>query len=207
MIEEYKILKEYPGYLIYNTGKIFSLKTNKYLKQHYDSCGYRHVTLYKGSKKNRVTVKVHILVTKAFITNPAPNIKIEVNHKDCNKSNNAVSNLEWVSKKENIQHALQQGRCNRTQLSPLVEAQVKLIPVLISFGFSIKLISKLYKVSMTTIREIITGKTWKYLNLKVIRPPFKRDTLYLPLNLYTQLKSFNIDNTVLNSRVKMLESV
>ncbi len=31
MIEEYKILKEFPGYLVYNTGKIFSLKTNKYL--------------------------------------------------------------------------------------------------------------------------------------------------------------------------------
>lgn len=207
MIEEYRILKDYPGYLIFNTGKIFSTKTNRYLKQHYDSCGYRHVTLYKGSKKNRVTVKVHILVAKAFIINPNPLLKIEVNHKDCNKSNNAISNLEWVSKKENIQHAIQKGRCNRTVLSPLVEAQVKLIPSLVSLGFSIKLISRLYKVSMTTIREIITGKTWKYLNLKVIRSPFTRDTLYIPLDLYLQLKSFNIDNTVLNSRIKVLESV
>ena len=193
--------------MIFNTGKIFSTKTNRYLKQHYDSCGYRHVTLYKGSKKNRITIKVHILVAKAFIINSDPLLKTEVNHKDCDKSNNTIFNLEWVSKKENIQHAIQKGGCNRTVLSPLVEAQVKLIPSLVSLGFSIKLISRLYKVSMTTIREIITGKTWKYFNLKVTRPPFKKDILYIPLKLYLQLKSFNIDNTVLNSRVKVLESV
>ncbi len=33
---------------------------------------------------------------------------------------------------------------------------------------------------MTTIREIITGKTWKYLNLKAARPPFKRGIIYIP---------------------------
>ena len=207
MIEEYKILKEFPGYLIYNTGKIFSLKTNRYLKQHYDSCGYRHVSLYKGTKNSRTTIKVHILVALAFIPNLNPLVRTEVNHLDCNKSNNKVSNLEWVSRKENVQHAVKNNRCIRAVLSPLLEEQVKLIPNLIFYGFSIKLISRIYKVSMTTIREIITGKTWKYLNLKIVRLPFKRDSIEIPKALYLKLCSFNIDNTVLNSRVKVLESV
>lgn len=205
MKEEYKILKDFPEYLIYNTGKIYSLKTKRFLKLHYDSCGYRHVTLYKGTKSSRVTIKVHILVAKAFISNPLN--KREVNHIDCNKSNNVVTNLEWVTKKENIKHALLKGRCNRSRLSPLKEEQVKLVPILIENGFSIKLISRLYKVSSTTVREIITGKTWTYLHLKVDRKKYKTGIIYINNVLFNKLKSFDIDNTVLNSRVKMLESV
>lgn len=207
MTEEYKILKDFPGYLIYNTGKIYSLKTHRFLKQHYDSCGYRHVSLYTGTKASRTTIKVHILVAIAFIPNLQPTVRTEVNHIDCNKSNNRVDNLEWVTRKENVQHALRNNRCIRVSLSPLKEDQVKLIPILISYSFSIKLIARLYKVSMTTIREIITGKTWTYLHLNVNKVPYKRGALYIPLELYHKLQSFNIDNTVLNSRIKTLESV
>ena len=129
MIEEFKILKEFPNYLIYNNGKVYSLNLKKFLRIHKDSCGYNHVTLYKGTKKDRKTFKVHILVAKLFIPNPLN--KEEVNHIDCNKNNNCVSNLEWVSRLENVRHALNNGRCIRTYLSPLQEEQVKLIPLLI----------------------------------------------------------------------------
>lgn len=60
---------------------------------------------------------------------------------------------------------------------------------------------------MTTIREIITGKTWSYLNLNCERVPFNRGIIQIPKKLYVKLISFNIDDTVLNSRVKILESV
>ena len=72
--------------------------------------GYLEVNLYKhgeNGKKNGKNYLVHRLVTFSFI--PNPDNKPEVNHKDGNKSNNDVSNLEWVTKSENIRHAYATG--------------------------------------------------------------------------------------------------
>jgi hypothetical protein len=55
--------------------------------------------------ERRQKFRVHILVAKHFIDNDNPEIKREVNHKDKNRSNNNVSNLEWVSSLENLRHA------------------------------------------------------------------------------------------------------
>lgn len=182
---------------------MYSLKNRKFLRIHFDSGGYRHVSLYVNGI--RITRKLHVLVARAFIPNPLG--KCEVNHIDCDKSNNNVTNLEWVTKRENIQHALLRGRCDRTNQSPLHEEQVRILPYLVGKGFSIKLLSKLYKVSMTTIREIITGKTWRKLNLQFNRVPFDRGIIEIDRAIYNKLKSYNIDNAVLNSRIKVLESV
>ena len=70
--------------------------------------GYWRVLLRKNSKSK--CVNVHILVAKAFI--PNPDNKPEVNHIDGNKLNNACSNLEWVSHKENMDHAWKNGLCH-----------------------------------------------------------------------------------------------
>lgn len=61
---------------------------------------YEYSMLYNNWKKRNLLV--HRLVAQAFI----PNLenKAEVNHIDCNKQNNSTSNLEWVTRKENIQH-------------------------------------------------------------------------------------------------------
>lgn len=207
MAEEYKELKEFPGYLIYNTGKIYSLKINRFLKQTDDKHGYLQVTLYKGTKKSRTTIKVHILVAKAFISNP--DHYTEINHIDCNKYNNNVTNLEWCSREYNMQEA-GRNNCNKESYlhSPLTEDMVKYIPELLKLGFSINLISKLYKVSLTTIRSIVGKRSWKYLNLTI--PPinyWNKDCFTVDPSVYNKLLSFNVDNIVLNSRIKVLESM
>lgn len=66
---------------------------------------YKSVTLNLVTK--RKIVFVHVLVAKAFIENPLK--KPFVNHKDGNKLNNLVSNLEWVTAAENIKHAVDLG--------------------------------------------------------------------------------------------------
>ena len=76
------------------------------LKQYEDRNGYMYVTLQKD--KNRKTIKVHRLVAEAFIENP--NKYPCVNHIDSNRINNDVSNLEWCTYKQNMQHALLNGR-------------------------------------------------------------------------------------------------
>lgn len=70
-----------------------------------NSVGYPKVELHKNSKGK--SHKVHALVATAFLPNTLK--KPCVNHKDGNKTNNHVSNLEWVTFSENLIHAIQAG--------------------------------------------------------------------------------------------------
>jgi len=74
------------------------------LKQTTTKRGYKMVGLYKNGKGT--SVYVHRLVAKHFLTTPE---KEQVNHIDCNKTNNRVENLEWVTNEENRLHALANG--------------------------------------------------------------------------------------------------
>lgn len=101
MIEEWKDVKDYEGlYQVSNLGRVKGLKKGKILKQHDNGKGYMQVGLYKNNKGK--PYYVHRLVAKAFIPNTEN--KPEVNHKDKDRANNCVDNLEWVTSKENEQH-------------------------------------------------------------------------------------------------------
>ena len=71
--------------------------------------GYAYVALTRGLgvNKQRQQFKLHRLVALHFLDNPQQ--LQEVNHKDGNKANNAVSNLEWASRESNMQHAVASG--------------------------------------------------------------------------------------------------
>ena len=104
MAEIWKDIKGYEGlYQVSNLGKI----RNKYkeIKQQTDNIGYKNVILSKNNK--RKTKKVHRLVAETFIDN-ANNLPA-VNHINGNKSDNKVSNLEWITYKDNSIHAVLNG--------------------------------------------------------------------------------------------------
>lgn len=90
-------------YLIYQDGKIFSPMTNKFLKFRTDKDGYFDVTLIYDSRGNRMPFRVHRLVALKYLEQPE-NYNV-VNHKDLNKQNNNVDNLEWSNISLNTQHA------------------------------------------------------------------------------------------------------
>lgn len=73
------------------------------LKPYKTPKGYMKITLYKDSKKVYRKCRVHRLVAETFLDNK-DNLP-EVNHKDGNKANNNLSNLEWCTQKENLEHA------------------------------------------------------------------------------------------------------
>lgn len=92
---------DYPGYIVTRDGRIYSTKTNKFLVQKSHPSGYLRVNITKGKL---VDIAVHTLVASTYLERTSD--KTQVNHKDRNKCNNCIENLEWVSGQENMQHVL-----------------------------------------------------------------------------------------------------
>ena len=91
--------KAYSGFSISEDGRVKNLKTNCIYKQNVHKTGYQVVTLPMGKRGVVKLIKVHKALAETFI--PNPNNYAVVNHIDENKLNNALSNLEWVTHKEN----------------------------------------------------------------------------------------------------------
>ena len=107
--EYWKPVVGYEGlYEVSNWGRVKSIKFGKerILKLHKDTSGYLCVTLCKNN--NQCQFKVHRLVAEVFIDNP--NNYKEVNHKDENKTNNVVTNLEWCDRKYNVNYGTRTER-------------------------------------------------------------------------------------------------
>ena len=105
-MEEWRDIKGYEGlYKVSNTGEVFSCISNRLMKPSLSGSGYKQIRL---SKDKKATGKmIHRLVAEAFIPNPKN--KRTVNHKDGNKLNNNVFNLEWNTYSENLRHAYKHG--------------------------------------------------------------------------------------------------
>lgn len=99
---------QYGDYMITSLGRVWSKKTNIFLKQRKDKNGYMLVNLYSNGLS--VTHKVHRLVAEAFIEKPYDKHNLEINHKDENKSNNNVCNLEWCNHKYNANYGTKNRR-------------------------------------------------------------------------------------------------
>jgi hypothetical protein len=113
--EKWKVIKDFPNYMISNFGNIKSLprmvdcalgkpylKNGILLKQIKKTSGYIQVSIYNGNKKYQMNL-VHRLVAKHFVKGETK-IKNYVNHIDGSRDNNHYSNLEWVSNSENMLH-------------------------------------------------------------------------------------------------------
>lgn len=90
-----------------NEGRVRSLLRGepRVLKTQTDNKGYHRLRI--TIEREKTSYKIHREVAKAFIPNPE-NLP-QVNHKDGNKSNNAVDNLEWISNRDNAHHAIENG--------------------------------------------------------------------------------------------------
>jgi len=103
------IVENGEGYKVSNTGKVWSTKTNRYLKPARRINGYLFVCLSQNSIVKQYDI--HRLVALAHLTRRDRH-KIEVNHINGNKEDNKVDNLEWVSSSENKKHAYRNGLRN-----------------------------------------------------------------------------------------------
>ena len=112
-MEDWKIIEEYPNYMVSSEGKVKSIERNdgrgrhkkgKILSPRYNASGYITVDLYKNGKPQ--TFRVNRLVAQVFI--PNPDNKPYVDHINGDKTDNRAENLEWVTSSENQKrrHAL-----------------------------------------------------------------------------------------------------
>lgn len=101
-MEEWRPVKGFGGiYEVSSEGRLRNVKTGRIHQNSKPRSGYTVDILCKGGTHK--TVRRHQLVAEAFIPNPEN--KPEVNHKNGDKSDNSASNLEWVTHRENTDHA------------------------------------------------------------------------------------------------------
>lgn len=149
-------------YSVSDCGMIMSNSTGKVLKLTLNPYGYLQVCVKPDGRKGKAKViKAHRAVAIAFLENPEG--KPTVNHIDGVKTNNSISNLEWATHSEQIQHAVDNGLKivpvgEGVHCSKLTENQV--VDIASRIGCRVRDMAKEFGVCHTTISRIRTGKRW-----------------------------------------------
>lgn len=144
-MDDYEIMKD---------GKIFNKRFGRFVKPQPNSKGYGRVQLCGKF------YFVHRLVAEKYI--PNPNNLPQINHKDGDKTNNSVENLEWVSNQENRNHAVKNGlhlQGEKCPWSKLTQENVDYIRT--HKDMKRTELAKMFNVSRTTISGIINNHSWK----------------------------------------------
>ena len=166
--KKFREIPNYNDYWISKCGKIISTKYGypRYLCQNISNNGYLVVTLCKNNSPKKLTV--HSLVLKTY---KPKSINQCGNHKDGNKLNNHISNLEWVTYKRSTQHAYENDliklpKGEDAKASILTNSQVKKILWELVLGEKTQGdLSLEYEVSRGCIGCIKQGKSWKSVHI------------------------------------------
>lgn len=160
-------VEKYKGYFVTDDGRVWSSKTNRYLKMQKNRKGYYIVKL-TNSRKDQKTIAVHRLVANAYL-NASNHVDKQVNHIDGNKENNSASNLELLTCKDNIIHSWRIGlhstdnrKGENNNFAKLNDKSVADIKRRLKTGETQISIAKLYKVDNTLISMIKRGKAWQH---------------------------------------------
>jgi len=167
--EIWKTIKDFPNYVVSDQGRVKRITGERgtqvgcILKPQLQYNGYLRIGLYKNRKQYLICL--HKLVLEAFVC-PRPR-KMQCDHKDCNKTNNYLSNLEWVTERVNKQRAKEKGLCplgSHNGNSKLKEGEVWLIKRLINNKLKLTNIdiAKMFKVNHRTISLIKKRQIWQH---------------------------------------------
>ena len=158
---------DYNGYWISNYGRIKN-KDNIIIKE--QKLEYPRVRLTNSKTNKRDSWYIHKLVATVFLYNDDPVNKIQVNHKDGNKENYNINNLEWVTPSENQKHAYKTGlrkavKGTESCRSIHTEEDVKIVCELLQNGKTILQIMNLYpNYTKYWLRNIKNHRIWKHIS-------------------------------------------
>lgn len=154
---------------ISNDGKLRNAKTKRVYKVCVNHGGYYQVYISLGKRKCGKIFKIHRCVAESFIPNPE-NYPI-INHKDGNKLNNAIDNLEWCTQRDNIIHAIQTGllipahgnQIHNTKLNSndIIYIRENYKPYDKIFGS--RALARKFNVDHSTILSVINRINWKHI--------------------------------------------
>lgn len=156
------------GYEVSSLGRVRN-KEKYVLSPSLTERGYLRVSLFYHGQLH--TQKVHRLVAKAFLQ--CDDFTLTVNHKDCNKQNNVYTNLEWLTRKANYEHGIENNCSCKGEAKPnavLSEADVYDIIDLIQEGLTDIEIATAYEISHSSIYKIRIGVSWAHIK----RPVFSK---------------------------------
>lgn len=178
---EKQISELYPNikdcYWINDKGEIHNKNTGNKISYKVERDGYVRVSLMKKTG-GTTYLQIHRIYMMAF--KPNNNMeKLQINHIDGNKQNNNLDNLEWVTPKENIAHAIKNNLSNfdylygeKTNLSHYTEKDAKrVIELLKTNKYTDKQISQITGYPVRSfIAKIRRKETWKYLTKDINTP-------------------------------------
>ena len=199
-MEVWKKIPEYEGlYEVSNKGEVRDSK-GRVKATYKNNKGYRHLSLYYKGKSRHPTM--HRLVAKAFI--PNPNNYDQVNHKDCNKDNNTVENLEWCNQRYNYDEGMKTFQYSKNEdhfYSKLKNSDISIIYELYKLGFTRATVSKIFKVNPSSLEAIEKGISYIELgiNFRDLKLTKYKDLPNMVLPSY--IREYLKDNTVLNTLI------
>ncbi len=156
------------NYLVNKEGVLINQDTREIMATHKSKKGYiiSNVTYSPYGDHIKKFMSLHRLVAETFI--PNPDNKPQVNHIDGNKENNSVSNLEWVTNNENMQHAIQNGLvipgknkgCDSNNSNLDEDLLYSFRHMYVEQNVSAYKLSKIFSISYTSAKRIANNKTY-----------------------------------------------
>lgn len=166
----WKVIENASNYEVSDDGEVRNRTTKHVLKGRPTKTGYLQVSIRYDEKKNFINRYIHRLVAEAYLLDTHTTERNYVNHKDGNKSNNSVNNLEWVTCSENEQHAHDTKLITKTSNRHIgmFDKDGNLIQ---DFNSVVEAFQQLGKPSRVNIDNVLQGKQktaygyiWKYLD-------------------------------------------
>lgn len=164
-MEIWRPISGYENYTVSNQGRVKNIRTNIMRNLSTDTDGYHFIQLSKNGHVKGF--RVHRLVALAFIGDPPVGHEL-INHKDGNRQNNCVENLEWCSAKENAIHSIEVLnrrilRGEQLNNNRLTENQVIEMRELKRNGATLNSLVQRFNVSLGAVYDVIYRRTWKHL--------------------------------------------
>lgn len=153
--------------------QIRNIKTRTIYKLNVSGNGYLAVCVSLGNRKDKLLIKIHKAIAETFILNPN-NLPV-INHKDGNKLNNNISNLEWITSSDNTFHAYDTGLKisikgmdhygSKLTNEDIIYIKEKYVPRDKQYGC--RALAKQFNIDHSIISGIINNKGWNHLNMDI----------------------------------------
>lgn len=199
-MEIWKKIEDYEGlYEVSNTGKVRDLKGN--IKPMFkNNKGYYLLSLYCNGKTHHPTI--HRLVAKAFI--PNPNNYPQVNHKDCDKANNSIENLERCNQRYNYDEGMKTFQYSKNEnhyFSKLRNSDIPIIYDLYKLGFIRATVARIFNIDKSSLEAIEKGISYRELGIDFDKIKLTKYKDLPNIKLPSYIRDYFKDNTVLNTLI------